>query len=311
VSDWWGRTDHPHEMLTAALDAGINFIDTAPVYGSEGAGESILAPYLTVRDDIVITTKCGYDIEADRKYPGQSERPSAWRPESIREQCEDSLRRLGTDRIDLYQLHNPRIEPILDDDLWAALLELKAEGKIRELGVALGPAIGWVEEGNRAIDDRPIATLQTVFNVLEQEPGRSFAQRPRVQNGEVSMISRVPHASDSLSGKATPDTVFDPKDHRSHRNRDNMLDNFEKAETLRFLWDGTGRTIGQAAVAGILAHNEFTCVLPTVLSVDDVREYAAASEMPLTADEHAQVEALWSRNFDHVDRYVMPLKSSV
>jgi len=311
VSDWWGRTDHPHSMITAALDAGLNFIDTAPVYGSDGAGESILSPYLTVRDDLVITTKCGYDIAAERKYPGQSERPNDWRPESIRAQCEDSLRRLGTDRIDLYQLHNPRIEPILADDLWAALLDLQREGKVRELGVALGPAIGWVEEGNRAIDDRPISTLQTVFNLLEQEPGRSFAQRPRVKAGEVTMISRVPHASDSLSGKATPDTVFGPKDHRSHRNRDNMLDNFEKAETLRFLWDGTGRTIGQAAVAGILAHNEFTCVLPTVLSVDDVREYAAASEMPLTADEHAQVEALWSRNFDHVDRYVMPLKSSV
>jgi aryl-alcohol dehydrogenase-like predicted oxidoreductase len=311
VSDWWGRSDHPHAMITAALDAGINFIDTAPVYGSDGAGESILAPYLTVRDEIVITTKCGYDITAERRYPGQSERPHDWRPESIRAQCEDSLRRLGTDRIDLYQLHNPRIEPILDDDLWAVLLDLKSEGKIRELGVALGPAIGWVEEGNRAIDDRPITSLQTVFNLLEQEPGRTFAQRPRAQQGEVSMISRVPHASDSLSGKATPDTVFDPKDHRAHRNRDNMLDNFEKAETLSFLWEGTGRTIGQAAVAGILAHQEFTCVLPTVLSVADVCEYAAASEMPLTADEHARVEALWSRNFDHVDRYVMPLKSSV
>jgi len=311
VSDWWGRTDHPHAMITAALDAGINFIDTAPVYGSDGAGESILAPYLTVRDDIVITTKCGYDIAAERKFPGQSERPNDWRPDSIRAQCEDSLRRLGTDRIDLYQLHNPRIEPILADDLWEALLDLQHKGLVRELGVALGPAIGWVEEGNRAIDDRPIATLQTVFNLLEQEPGRSFAQRPRVKAGEVTMISRVPHASDSLSGKATPDTVFEPKDHRSHRNRDNMLDNFEKAETLSFLWEGTGRTIGQAAVAGILAHPEFSCVLPTVLSVDDVREYAAASELALSADEHARVEALWTRNFDHVDRYVMPLKSSV
>jgi aryl-alcohol dehydrogenase-like predicted oxidoreductase len=311
VSDWWGRTDHPHAMITAALDAGINFIDTAPVYGSDGAGESILSPYLTVRDDLVITTKCGYDIAAERKYPGQSERPNDWRPESIRAQCEDSLRRLGTDRIDLYQLHNPRIEPILADDLWEALLDLQHKGLVRELGVALGPAIGWVEEGNRAIDDRPIATLQTVFNLLEQEPGRSFAQRPRVKAGEVTMISRVPHASDSLSGKATPDTVFGPKDHRSHRNRDNMLDNFEKAETLSFLWDGTGRTIGQAAIAGILAHPEFTCVLPTVLSVEDVREYAAASELPLSAEEHEKVERLWSRNFDHVDRYVMPLKSSV
>ena len=162
-------------MITAALDAGINFIDTAPVYGTEGAGESILAPYLTVRDDIVITTKCGYDIKAERKFPGQSERPADWRPESIRQQCEDSLRRLGTDRIDLYQLHNPRIEPILADDLWEALLDLQSAGKVRELGVALGPAIGWVEEGNRSIDDRPIVSLQTVFNALEQEPGRTFA----------------------------------------------------------------------------------------------------------------------------------------
>jgi aryl-alcohol dehydrogenase-like predicted oxidoreductase len=299
-------------MITAALDAGINFIDTAPVYGTEGAGESILAPYLTVRDDIVITTKCGYDIKAERKFPGQSERPADWRPESIRRQCEDSLRRLGTDRIDLYQLHNPRIEPILADDLWEVLIDLKTEGKVRELGVALGPAIGWVEEGVRSIDDRPIVSLQTVFNALEQEPGRTFAQRPRVQQGDVSLISRVPHASDSLSGKADPDTVFPKGDHRAHRNRDNMLDNFEKAETLSFLWDpDTKRTRGQAAIAAILADPAFTCVLPTVLSVEDVTEYAAASDVPLTAEEREATDALWARNFDHVDRYVMPLKSSV
>jgi aryl-alcohol dehydrogenase-like predicted oxidoreductase len=310
VTDWWGRTDHPHAMVTAALDAGINFIDTAPVYGTEGAGESILAPYLTVRDDIVITTKCGYDIKAERKFPGQSERPADWRPESIRQQCEDSLRRLGTDRIDLYQLHNPRIEPILADDLWEALIDLQHQGKVRELGVALGPAIGWVDEGVRSIDDRPIVSLQTVFNALEQEPGRTFAQRPRVQQGDVSLISRVPHASDSLSGKANPDTVFPKGDHRAHRNRDNMLDNFEKAEKLSFLWDTTGRTIGQAAISAILADTTFTCVLPTVLSVADVKEYAAASDLPLTADERDAVDALWERNFDHVDRYVMPLKSS-
>ena len=312
VTDWWGRTDDPKAMIHAALDSGINFIDTAPVYGTDGAGETILREVLAQRDDIVLTTKCGYDITAERKYPGQSERPHDWRPESIRQQCEDSLRRLGTDRIDLYQLHNPRIEPILADDLWDALLALQAEGKVRALGVALGPAIGWVEEGNRSIDDRPIVTLQTVFNVLEQEPGLTFASRPRAANGEVGLMARVPHASDTLSGKITPDTVFDPKDHRAHRNRDNMLDNFEKAETLSFLWaPETGRSIGQAAIAGILANTTFACVLPTVLSVDDVREYAAASDFPLTDDERRTVDDLWSRNFDHVDRYVMPLKSSV
>ena len=312
VTDWWGRTDDPHDMIKAALDAGITFIDTAPVYGDGGAGETILADYLAQRDDLVLTTKVGYDISAQRKYPGQAERPHDWEPSSVRRQVEDSLRRLGTDRIDLLQLHNPRIEPIVDDALWDTLVALKNEGKVRELGVALGPAIGWVTEGNKSIDERPIVSLQTVFNILEQEPGLTFARRPRVQNGEVSLMSRVPHASDTLSGKITPDTVFPKGDHRAHRNRDNMLDNFEKAATLSFLWaPETGRTMGQAAIAGILANPAFTCVLPTVLSVDEVREYAAASDMPLSDDETRAVSDLWDRNFDHEDRFVMPLKSSV
>jgi aryl-alcohol dehydrogenase-like predicted oxidoreductase len=313
ASDWWGTVDDGDAMIGAALDAGITLFDTAPVYGKEGAGETLLAPVLkSHRDEIVLTTKCGYDIAAERRFPGQSERPHDWRPESVRRQLEDSLQRLGTDRVELYQLHNPRIEPILADDLWAELERLRAEGKVRELGVALGPAIGWVEEGNRAIDDRPIATLQTVFNILEQEPGLTFARRPRVAQGDVALIARVPHASDTLSGKLTKDSVLDPSDHRAHRNRDNMLDNFEKAETLSFLWaPETGRTMGQAAVAGILANPSFANVLPTVMSAAEVTEYAAASDLPLTDDERQQLDELWARNFDHEDRFVMPLKSSV
>ncbi|HEX5614255.1 MAG TPA: aldo/keto reductase [Acidimicrobiia bacterium] len=313
ASDWWGRVDDPDAIIAAAFDAGVTFIDTAPVYGADAIGETMLASFLAAhRDEIVITTKCGYDIDAPRQYPGQSERPQDFTPAGVRAQLEQSLRRLGTDRVDLYQLHNTRIEPILDDDLWAELEALRTEGKIRELGVALGPAIGWVEEGNRAIDERPIVSLQTVFNILEQEPGLTFAARPRVRNGEVGLISRVPHASDTLSGKITKDTVFDPKDHRSHRNRDNMLDNFEKAETLAFLWSPeTGRTIGQAAIAGILANPAFTCVIPTVLSADEMTEYAAAADLPLSAAERSELDSLWERNFDHDDRFVMPLKSSV
>ena len=122
----------------------------------------------------------------------------------------------------------------------------------------------------------------------------------------------MPHASDTLSGKVEIDTVFPPGDHRAHRNRDNMRDNFEKAETLSFLWaPETGRTIGQAAIAGILANPAFANVLPTVLSVDDVREYAAASDLPLSPDEAHALDDLWNRNFDHDDRFVMPLKTSV
>jgi aryl-alcohol dehydrogenase-like predicted oxidoreductase len=312
ASDWWGHVDDPDGLVTAALDAGITFIDTAPVYGDDARGETLLASVLKAhRDEIVLTTKCGYDIRSKRLYPGQSERAQDWSPAGVRRQCDESLQRLGIDTIDLYQLHNARLDPILDDDLWATLLDLRAEGKVRELGVALGPAIGWVEEGVRAVDDRPIVSLQTVFNVLEQEPGRTFSARPRVADGEVGLISRVPHASDTLSGLVTRDTEFEAGDHRAHRNRDNMLDNFDKAETLEFLWGPeTGRTMGQAAIAGILADPTFTTVLPTVTTAEQLREYAAASELPLTDDERRSVDDLWSRNFDHQDRFVMPLKSS-
>jgi aryl-alcohol dehydrogenase-like predicted oxidoreductase len=311
ASDWWGVVEDKQGLLHAALDAGINFIDTAPVYGKGGIGEELLADVLhTHRDEIVLTTKCGYDIEAERLYPGQSERPHDWARDAVRGQLEASLQRLGTDHIDLYQLHNTRIEPILDDELWEELEKLRAEGKIRELGVALGPAIGWVDEGIEALRRRSIVSLQTVFNVLEQEPGLTFAAEPAVAEGRVGLIARVPHASDTLSGRITRDTVFPPEDHRSHRNRDNMLDNFDKAETLGFLWEDTGRTIGQAAIAGILAEPAFTTVLPTCVSVEDVREYAAASDMPLRADEKAHLDELWSANFGMTNRYEMPLKSS-
>ena len=310
ASNWWGEVDDKQGLLHAALDSGINFIDTAPVYGEGGVGEELLADVLkTHRDEIVLTTKCGYDIEADRKWPGQSERPHDWRPESLRAQLEGSLRRLGIECIDLYQLHNTRIDPIRDDALWDELEKFRAEGKIRELGVALGPAIGWVDEGIEAIRDRPIVSLQTVFNVIEQEPGLTFGREPNVPEN-VGLISRVPHASDALSGKVTRDTVFPKGDHRAHRNRDNMLDNFDKAEALTFLWEGTGRTIAQAAIAGILADPNFTTVLPTCVSVEDVREFAAASDLPLTADEKGQLDAQWSNNFGVVNRYEMPLKSS-
>jgi aryl-alcohol dehydrogenase-like predicted oxidoreductase len=129
-------------------------------------------------------------------------------------------------------------------------------------------------------------------------------------DGRVGLISRVPHASDTLSGKITRDTEFAPGDHRGHRNRDNMLDNFDKAETLSFLWEGTRRTMGQAAIAGILADPSFTTVLPTCLSVEDVAEYAAASDLPLAADEKAKLDELWDDNFGVTNRYEMPLKSS-
>src|SRR5690242_4915802 len=101
ASDWWGTVDNPEAVLQAALDCGVNFIDTAPVYGDGGLGETMLAPLLASRrDEIVLTTKCGYDIDAPRPAK-QRERPQDFSPAAVRQQLESSLRRLGTDYIDL------------------------------------------------------------------------------------------------------------------------------------------------------------------------------------------------------------------
>ncbi len=311
ATDWWGRVDDKQGLVHAALDAGVTFFDTAPVYGDAGFGETILADILGRRDDVVITTKCGYDIDAPRIAPGHSERPQDWRPASVRTQVETSLRRLDRERIDLLQLHNVRIEPVRDDDLWAELDALQREGKVGELGVALGPAIGWVDEGVESLQERPIASLQTVCNLLEQEPARTFAAQTAVAEGRTGLIARVPHASDVLSGKITRDTEFEGDDHRAHRKRENLLDLFDKADTLAFLHSPeSGRTIGQAAVAGILAMDGFTTVLPTCVTAHEVREYAAAADLPLSADERTRVDELWAENFGVTDRYEMPLKSS-
>src|SRR6266511_2509147 len=175
ATDWWGQVDDKAGLVHAALDAGVTFFDTAPVYGDDGFGETIVAEILGTRADVVVTTKCGYDIDAPRIAPGHSERPQDWRPEAVR----------------------------------AELERFRAEGKVREIGVALGPAIGWVDEGLHALRERAITSLQTVFNLLEQEPGRSFAAEPTVKDGRVGLIARVPHASDVLSAKVSRDTEFE------------------------------------------------------------------------------------------------------
>lgn len=305
---WWGEVEDPAGLVHAALDEGINFFDTAPVYGDAGAGEEMLAKILgRTRNEVVLTTKCGYDISAPRIAPGHSERPHDWDPASVRRQLEESLRRLNTDYIDLYQLHNATIDPIRADDLWVELEKMRADGLVRELGVALGPAIGWVDEGLEAIRNRPIVSLQTVMNILEQEPGRTFLEEPNVIEGRVGVIARVPHASDVLSGMVTRDTVFEAEDHRSHRNRDAILDLLDMKEHVEFLaHPDTGRSLGQAAMAGLLGFFGVTTVLPTCTTEDQVREYASASDLPISPEERALLDEVWAGGFGGLERRAEP-----
>jgi aryl-alcohol dehydrogenase-like predicted oxidoreductase len=296
--DWWGKVDadESKRLVAAAIDAGITFFDTADTYGA-GVGEERLGEALGGRRDVTVGTKFGYDITIPHDASNHSERPTNWDPAFVRERCEDSIRRLKVEAIDLYELHNPRMEQVADDSIFEVLEDLKREGKVRAYGVALGPAIGWQDEGIRSIADRKIDALQTVFNVLEQEPGNSFLEAAEAAGSKApGIIARVPHASDALSGTYTADTVFPATDHRSFRKREWLLRALKKVDQLDFLLDG--RTIAQVAIAWLLANPGLVTVLPTMTTVEQVQEFAAAASKPLTKEEFARVQDLYRRDFD-------------
>jgi aryl-alcohol dehydrogenase-like predicted oxidoreductase len=295
---WWG--EHTDEqacaLLRAGYDAGVRLFDTADTYG-EGRGERLLADALAdVRDELCLATKFGYDIYAPWERKGHEERPHDWSPGFARFALERSLERLGTDRVDLWQLHNPRLEALRSDALWEAIEQARAEGLVRAVGVALGPAIGWREEGLFAIRERPLDAIQIIHNMLEQDPGRDLLAAC-AEHG-VGALVRVPHSSGMLEGRYTKDTVFAPNDHRRHRPRSWLLEGVEKVDRLRFL-ETPQRTLGQAAIQWLLADPAVTGVLPNVYDVEQLAEFAAApATPPLGEDELARVAELYERNFD-------------
>src|SRR5919204_3718824 len=299
-STWWGKITRGEgvNLIARALDLGITFFDTGDVYGT-GANEEIVGKALAgvPRGNVQISTKFGYVIEGGRQDHSQGERPQDWSPPHARSALEASLSRLGTDYVDLYQLHTPRMDAIERDDLFEELERLREEGKIRHYGVALGPAIGWREEGLRAIEQRRITSVQTVYNVLEQDPGRDFLAA--AERRGVGVMARVPTSSGLLEDKYTLETTFPKHDHRSHRPREWLIEGLQKVERLRFLCEEHGMTLAQAALKFILAQNAIACVLPTITNVQDLEEWASASGPPdLGPDDLTRVAELYERNFD-------------
>ena len=299
-STWWGEVSEQagERLLLEALDLGITFFETGDAYG-QGANEQLVGRVLGPhRDRIQLSTKFGYVLAGDRQEHSEGERPQRWDGPFVRQALEASLRRLGTDHLDLYQLHNPRRDAIDSDECFATLDQLRAEGKIAQYGVALGPAIGWREEGLRAVSNRRIASVQTVYNLLEQDPGREF-MATAADHG-VGVMARVPTSSGLLDGNLTLETTFGPGDHRRHRPREWLVEGLEKIERVRFLCGPeTGRTMAQAALRFILAQPQMTVVIPTITNQAELREYAGAADVAdLTADELARVDELHERNFD-------------
>lgn len=302
ATGWWGEytDDDAVALLRHARDRGITFFDTADTYG-EGRGEQLLRKAFGDDADVQVGTKFGYDIYSPWDRKGHSERPHDWSPAFIRYALEQSLQRLGRDTIDFYQLHNPRLDALQDDGIFELLDELLQAGTVRSIGVALGPAIGWRDEGLWVAANRPIHAMQVIHNALEQQPGRDFIAAARA-NG-VSIVARVPHSSGMLEGRYTLDTVFAENDHRRHRPRSWLVEGVQKVERVRFL-ERDDRTLGQAAIQWLLHEPEVASVLPNIYDADQIDEFAAASDSPpLTDEEFRRVEALWEEGFG-VEPYV-------
>jgi aryl-alcohol dehydrogenase-like predicted oxidoreductase len=295
---WWGEVDDERSvrLLRRAFEKGINYFDTADTYGS-GLGETLLADaFGGMRDEVVISTKIGYDFYNHTQRRGQQERPQDWSETFIRFALEQSLKRLGTDYIDFLQLHNTKMDAIENEALFELMEEFKEKGKIRSYGVALGPKIGWLEEGVKAMRERDLAGVQMIYNLLEQDPGRALIEAAR--ETDTSLIVRVPHSSGMLEGKYTEETTFAKNDHRRHRPKEWLLGGLKKVEQLGFLTGSGERTLSQAALKFVLATPEIISTLPNIYDDEQLDEFAAAPDTPdLTNYELARVAELYEDNF--------------
>jgi aryl-alcohol dehydrogenase-like predicted oxidoreductase len=296
TTGWWGDYTRQEalDLHRAGFDAGITFYDTSNAY-AEGYAEQVLGEALAdVRDQVVIATKFGYDLDATEGRRGQQERPHRTDVGSVRRDLDASLRRLGTDRIDLYQLHNPRMGHLDDDELFAFLEKAKADGKIRHYGMALGPKIGWRDEGVHGMRTRDLGGVQMIYNLLEQSPGRELLDV--AAETATGMIVRVPHSSGLLEGGLTADHVFPPNDHRRHRPRSWLVEGVQKVATLDFLT--RDMTLAQAALRWVLADTHVATTLPNIYGLDQLHQLAAASDCrDLTQPELDRVAALHADNF--------------
>nr|MDQ3603222.1 aldo/keto reductase [Actinomycetota bacterium] len=249
-----------------------------------------------MRDEVVISTKIGYDFYNHTARRGQQERPQDWSEEFIRFALEQSLKRLGTEYIDFLQLHNTKMDAVEDDGLFALMEAFRSEGKIRAYGIALGPKIGWLEEGVRAMRERRVEGVQMIYNLLEQDPGRGLIETARKTG--TSLVVRVPHSSGMLEGHYDENTTFAKNDHRRHRPKEWLTTGLKKVEQLSFLTESGERTLGQAALKFVLAAPEVVSTLPNFYGKEQIEEFAAAPDTPdLTPEELSRIAELYENDF--------------
>jgi aryl-alcohol dehydrogenase-like predicted oxidoreductase len=275
------------DSIDAALELGVNFIDTSDAYGS-GYSEALLGKALKGRRDKVILATKGGNVMAG---PDRGKRNFS--ADYIGRVMEESLKRLQTDYIDLYQLHNPTVEVIQQDEIWELLERRKKEGKIRHYGVSINK----MEEGIAAVEGGRYETIQIEYNLLDQKP--TEAVFPLAKKANAGVIVRVPLRRGLLTGKLRLEDQkrFQGEDVRARNFAGEIFKReLEKVEHLRFL-EKPGRSLAQAAIAFCLAQPAVSVVIAGARNGKQMRENAAAADVKLSSDEVQEITDLWRSKF--------------
>jgi aryl-alcohol dehydrogenase-like predicted oxidoreductase len=311
-TDWWGdRTEQQAiDMLQYAVDQDITYFDTGDVYGHGNSEELVGKALAPVRDEVSVATKIGYDFY-NNPQAGHGELPKEMNREYLEEAFEKSLDRLDMEKVELLQLHNANVDEI-DADVLEFLDEVREEGRADAIGIALGPSIGWLAEGDLGIEEE-FDSVQLVWNCFEQEVGNHFLETLERTGSSTSLIPRVPHSSGLLNEQVTPETELDEGDHRGFRPDEWYETGWEKLEKIRFLERDGERTMAQASLQWLLSHDAVATVTPTFRTREDIEEWAAASDVPPLSDvEYERVQDLYESNFDiEGDDGMDALRSSV
>jgi aryl-alcohol dehydrogenase-like predicted oxidoreductase len=280
----WGEVDDALSLraIEAAYDAGVTFFDTSDAYGAGRSERLIGQAFRQKRDRVVIATKVGNRTTSAGEWV--KDYSKRW----ILEAIHASLARLGTEYVDLYQLHSPTETAHYLDESFEALETLKSQGKIRFYGVSVGPAA----HGPWVIKHTPADTIQVIYNMLEREPEQELL--PLAQAKGVGIIARVPLASGFLTGKFTASVTFPVNDHRLRTySREKIHQMVGQVGKLCFLCEGKGKSLAQAALQYCLVHPAVSTVIPGAKTPDQARANAAASDgVLLTEEEAAQARAV-------------------
>ncbi|MDE1873384.1 MAG: aldo/keto reductase, partial [Thaumarchaeota archaeon] len=294
--DWWGKKiedDEAKRLLKHAYDLGINYFETGDIYGRGKSEQLIGEVFSGMRNEVVISTKYGYDIYSNEQI-GHKELPQKFTPEFTEFALKKSMERLQTDYLDVYGLHNPKIHTIRDKPIFDYLDKKVKEGIIKSYQIALGPAIGWTREGLEAMDLTNTTAVQTVYNILEQNPGNILVEQGEKHN--VGILVRVPDASGILTGKVTADTKISEKDHRSVRSGDWVKQSLQKVDQLMPIAKRYGWNITELAIKFLLSHNGVSSVLPTVVSEEEITMFSQMADGKyLNASDKKEITELFNQ----------------